>query len=579
MVKMAVYCTKCHSENPDDSSFCSKCGSQLIGVEEKPAFTKTIHKSIQELTSGTFLADQYEIIEELGRGGMGVVYRAKDRKLGREVAIKVLPQEFSQDWERLARFEREAKLLASLNHPKIAAIYGLEESEGINFLVLELAEGKTLAERVVTQSLETEETLKICHQIAEALEAAHEKGIIHRDLKPANIKVTPEGKVKVLDFGLAKAFETAVSGEAPSVDLSKSPTITVESSRSGVILGMAAYMSPEQARGRPLDKRTDIWSFGCILFEVLTGQKAFKGDTISDSIAAILKSEPDWKAVPETTPLKLRDLLRRCLQKDPHNRLHDIADARIDIQDILTGLPAEEVTTLRPAPKWRTLFWVIVGMFLIVACVLLWKILSSPQAIPGQVQHLMVNLPESALLAPAATSPLGVGRPTLTLSPDGSRLVYVAINGDRTQLYLRRMDQDEIEPIPGTEGAHSPFFSPDGKWIVFVSERSGIDHLYRKLADGSGEAEQITFNEPCLGSPYSFSPDGNLISYSCRTTQLSDLWIYTMKNGKGHQPFLQTPFSEGFSTFSPDGRWIAYTSDESGRWEIYVQPYYGPGGK
>lgn len=275
----------------------------------------------------------YKILDKLGEGGMGVVYRAKDTKLGREVAIKTLPGEFSQDLERVTRFKREAKLLASLNHPNIAAIHGLEDEEDILFLVLELVKGETLAERLTKGALSVEEALDICTQIAEALEAAHEKGIIHRDLKPANVKITPEGKVKVLDFGLAKAFEAADYGEGEGVDFSKSPTITADYSRSGVILGTAAYMSPEQARGKPLDKRTDIWSFGCLLYEVLTGRQAFEGETISDTIAAILKGEPDWEALPEGTPWSIRALLRRCLQKDPRRRLHDIADARIDIEE------------------------------------------------------------------------------------------------------------------------------------------------------------------------------------------------------------------------------------------------------
>jgi serine/threonine protein kinase len=466
---MGDKCPKCQSENPEDSSFCSKCGSQLIGAGEKPDLTKTIQKPSQELSPGTTLADQYEIIEELGRGGMGVVYRAKDRKLGREVAIKVLPQEFSQDWERLARFEREAKLLASLNHPNIAAIYGLEKSEGRDFLVLELAEGKTLAERIVTRSLETQETLKICHQIAEALEAAHEKGIIHRDLKPANIKVTSDGKVKVLDFGLAKAFETAASGEAQGVDLSKSPTITVESSRSGVILGTAAYMSPEQARGRPLDKRTDIWSFGCVLFEALTGEKAYTGDTISDSIAAILKCEPDWKAIPETTPLKLRNLLRRCLQKDPHNRLHDIADARIELQDVLSGPPEEIAPVARPTPLWRILSWATVGLALVLIFILLWSPWRTSQYLQQPTGQFVNILPQGeTLYTPGVQS--GAGGSAVAVSDDGTKIAYVGRRGDTRRLFLRLMHQLEAKAIPGTEGAEGPFFSPDGNWVGFFAE-------------------------------------------------------------------------------------------------------------
>ena len=287
----------------------------------------------------------YKIIEKLGEGGMGVVYRAQDTKLEREVAIKVLPEEFAKDLDRLARFEREAKLLASLNHSNIATIYGLEESEGEHFLALELVEGETLAEQLSSGPLKSQEALEICRQIAEALESAHEKGIIHRDLKPSNVKVTPEGQVKVLDFGLAKAFETVNSGKASSVDPSKSPTLTVGTSRSGVILGTAAYMSPEQARGKPLDKRTDIWSFGCILYELLTGKQAFEGETISDTIAAILEKEPDWAKLSESTPIKIRDLLRRCFQKGTNQRLHDIADARIEIEEVLSeALSPPQVT-------------------------------------------------------------------------------------------------------------------------------------------------------------------------------------------------------------------------------------------
>src|SRR5512136_1140258 len=273
----------------------------------------------------------YRIIEKLGAGGMGVVYRAEDKTLDRQVAIKVLPEAFAGDPERLARFAREAKLLASLNHPNIAAIHGLEEHEGKRFLVLELVEGPTLAERLHKGPLPVLEALEVCRQIAEGLEAAHEKGIIHRDLKPANVKITPEGKVKILDFGLAKAFYE----QAAPVDPSRSPTITEQMTAPGVILGTAAYMSPEQARGKPVDKRADIWAFGCILYECLTGRRAFQGDTITETVAAILKNEPDWTILPIETPLSVRALLRQCLQKEPNARLHDVADVRIEIQDAI----------------------------------------------------------------------------------------------------------------------------------------------------------------------------------------------------------------------------------------------------
>jgi eukaryotic-like serine/threonine-protein kinase len=264
----------------------------------------------------------YKVTAKLGQGGMGEVYRATDTKLDREVAIKVLPESFTQDRERLARFDREAKTLASVNHPNIASIYGLENSGGKMALVLELIEGETLAERLRAGAMPVEETLEVCRQIAEALEAAHEKGIIHRDLKPGNIKITPEGRVKVLDFGLAKAT-IADSSVSPS-DNSQSPTLTADFTRPGVILGTAAYMSPEQARGKPVDKRTDNWSFGCVLYECLTGKRIFHGEDVTETLATVIKGEPDWSALPSETPATIQLLLRKCLAKDRKRRLHDI---------------------------------------------------------------------------------------------------------------------------------------------------------------------------------------------------------------------------------------------------------------
>src|SRR5512135_1278782 len=298
---------------------------------------------------GTSLT-HYRITEKLGQGGMGEVYRAEDTNLSRQVAIKVLPDEFSHDAERLARFEREAKLLASLNHPNIAAIHGLEEHEGKRFLVLELVEGQTLAERLKKGRIPLDETLEVCRQIAEGLEAAHEKGIIHRDLKPANVKVTPEGKVKILDFGLAKAFQ----GELSAPDVSKSPTLTSQMTHAGIILGTAAYMSPEQAKAKPVDKRADIWAFGCVLYECLTGKRAFGGETVTETVAAILKSDPDWTLLPAGIPLPVRSVLRHCLEKDPSLRLHDIADARVEMQD--EGIePSEVIRTAKPISRRRVL--------------------------------------------------------------------------------------------------------------------------------------------------------------------------------------------------------------------------------
>src|SRR6266508_1589638 len=297
------------------------------------------------LASGSRLGP-YEILSALGAGGMGEVWKARDGRLGREVAIKVLPEAFAADAERLARFRREAHVLASLNHPHIAAIYGLEEADGVEGLVLELVPGETLAERLAKGALPIEEALEIARQIADALEAAHERGVVHRDLKPSNVKLTPEGKVKVLDFGLAKAL----TGEAPSTDVSTSPTLTAAATQAGVALGTAAYMSPEQARGKPVDKRADVWAFGAVLYEMLTGRQPFAEDTVSDTLAAVLKTDPDWSAMPAVTPVPIRRLLRRCLQKDPRRRLRDIGDARIEIEEAMQGVSPDAAPAAR-APR------------------------------------------------------------------------------------------------------------------------------------------------------------------------------------------------------------------------------------
>ena len=281
----------------------------------------------------------YKVLEKIGQGGMGEVYRAEDTTLKRDVAIKVLPEQFTKDPQRLARFEREAQLLASLNHPNIAAIHSFEHADDVHFLVLELVPGETLQERVAKGPLPVEEALEVCRQIAEGVEAAHEKGVIHRDLKPANVKVTPEGKVKILDFGLAKAFEA----ETPVTDISQSPTLTEEMTRAGVILGTAAYMSPEQAKGKPVDKRADIFAFGAVLYELLTGKRAFEGETITETIAKVLESEPKWELLPENTPWTVRTLLRRCLTKDVHDRLDGIVNVRVEIK-----LAVEEPTRESP---------------------------------------------------------------------------------------------------------------------------------------------------------------------------------------------------------------------------------------
>src|SRR5712691_2715026 len=417
------------------------------------------------LSAGTRLGS-YEVVAQIGAGGMGEVYRARDTKLGRDVAIKVLPANFTNDPERLARFQREARMLAALNHANIATIYGLEHSGNVTCLVMELVSGETLAERVKAGPLSIEDALKIAVQIAEALEAAHEKSIIHRDLKPANVKVTPECKVKVLDFGLAKAF----AGDAANDDPSNSPTMSAAATMQGVILGTAAYMSPEQARGKSCDKRTDIWAFGCVLYELLTGRQAFRGESTTEILAAVLRGEPDWKAVPGSTPAKIRDLLGRCLQKDLRRRLHDAADARIEIEDALAapamGEPAGVVKGVSALGRRELILGLSALLFVaVVAGFAVWNLKPAPAPTPKPVTRTVINLPPGQQLAGLDNGP------AIAISADGTHLAYVARQGGVQQVYVRAMDSLEAKAIPGTEGAVNPFFSPDGQWLGFFANR------------------------------------------------------------------------------------------------------------
>ena len=400
----------------------------------------------------------YKVLEKIGQGGMGVLYRAEDTNLSREVAIKVLPEQFTQDPQRLARFEREAKLLASLNHPNIAAIYGLEEADSVRFLALELVPGDTLAERVAKGPVPVEEALEVCRQIAEGVEAAHEKGVIHRDLKPANVKVTPGGKVKILDFGLAKAFE----GETPVTDISQSPTLTEEMTRAGVILGTAAYMSPEQAKGKPVDKRGDIFAFGAILYELLTGRRAFEGETITETLGAIIHREPDWATLPESTPSIIQVLLRQCLQKDPDSRLRDIADFQA-LSDT-TLAPVEPISAVQPAQQRWTMAIGLVVLGAVVAGLAVWLLVQPSASEQTQTRFVIRPSPPARLANLAGTD--------VAISPQGRHLVYFATREDgNTQLYLRSLDDFVDRPIPGTESASGHvFFSPDGESVGFFTQ-------------------------------------------------------------------------------------------------------------
>ena len=413
----------------------------------------------------------YIIAEKIGKGGMGEVFRAKDQKLGRDVAIKVLPEEFARDAERVARFQREAKLLASLNHPNIAAIHGLEESGETQFLVLELVEGETLADQIKRGPIPVEEALKLALQIAEALEAAHEKGVIHRDLKPANIKVTPEGKVKVLDFGLAKAF----AGDQEQVNLSNSPTLSDMATQQGVILGTAAYMSPEQARGKPVDKRTDIWAFGCVLYEMLTGQAAFQGEDVTEILAAVVKGGVNLDLLPANLDPRVREVIARCLQKDLKKRYHDIADVRYEIDQSLAdpgGALVQPVTTVEPRRGLRRmLLWAAsLALMAIVAGVAVWELKPTE---PRQVMRSEYTLPEDQQFS-------DMSYPSIAVSPDGRQFVYATAKG----LCLRSLNEFDAKLYPGTDTNPSfPFFSPDGKWIGYFSR---ADRKFKKIAVSGG---------------------------------------------------------------------------------------------
>jgi serine/threonine-protein kinase len=403
----------------------------------------------------------YEVLSLLGAGGMGEVYRARDTTLGREVALKLLPRELSSDPERLRRLEREARLLASLEHPSIAVLHSLEEADGLRFLVMELVPGPTLAERLHRGPVPLAEALAVGRQMAEALEAAHDRGVVHRDLKPGNVKVTPDGRVKLLDFGLAKALTEAGSDVASKPD--------GETTRDGVILGTPAYMSPEQARGEPVDRRTDIWSFGCCLYETLTGRRAFAGKTTSDTLAAILDREPDWSALPERTPGGALRVLRRCLTKDVRHRLQHIGDARLELEEAASG--RDERPERQPR---RRVSWFLAGAALLAALAaglaggLAWRATARQGVAPRPaepVRRLTLRL-EGESTGALDLSVARVFTP-FALSPDGARLVFQAFGPRGHQLFLRELSESETRPLPGTERATAPFFSPDGQWVGF----------------------------------------------------------------------------------------------------------------
>jgi hypothetical protein len=465
------------------------------------------HRKVLVLGSGTRLG-AYEILTLIGSGGMGEVYRARDIKLGRDVALKILPDTFTHDPERLARFRREAQVLASLNHPHIGAIYGLDEANGQQFLVLELVDGESLDKRSARGPIPVDEALAIAKQIAEALEAAHEKGIIHRDLKPANIALTKEGHVKVLDFGLAKAMES--TGGTP-IDLANSPTITSPAMMTGIgiILGTAAYMSPEQAKGRPADKRSDIWAFGCVLYETLTGKRAFEGDDVSDTLAAVLRGEPDWDALPATTPAPIGKLLRGCLQKDRRERVPDIAVARLEIKEALAmpagrGAAAAGAPATQTRPLWRRALPVVVTAVVVFALTAgaMWRL---RPAVPSPVTRFTIALPDGQQWSSVISS-------QIAMSPAGTHIVYAA----NRRLFLRSLSDLDVRPLTGAPIAGAgnperaeqtnPTFSPDGRSIAYWELGDGT---IKRIALSGGAAVTICQ----AGAPFGMSWDGDTLFF------------------------------------------------------------------
>ena len=438
----------------------------------------------------------YEIQAPLGAGGMGEVYRARDTKLRRDVAIKILPEIFIRDKERLARFEREARMLAALNHPHIEVIYGVEDAAGVSALVLELVEGETLRERLRRGSMPLPETLGIAHQIADALEAAHERGIVHRDLKPSNVKITPDGTVKVLDFGLAKA----TSNDAVGFDLDQLPTITVDETSAGAILGTVAYMSPEQARGKAVDKRTDIWAFGCVLFEMISGRMAFSGETGSDTIAAILEREPPWGRLPDATPPAVRHLLRRCLEKDPKRRLRDIGDARVELEDALASPVRVELARREPALMTRrTAITVLAGA---AAGAAVGGVLGSRwrSATARSLTQFRIPLPEGAVAAASFNK-------RVAISPDGTHVAFNLIQSVSTfngspaneKFFLHSLRELEPKVLPAAGGA--AFFSPEGRWVGFLTGSPGNLQVRKMPLDG-GAPVTVCATESFIGATW-----------------------------------------------------------------------------
>jgi serine/threonine protein kinase/Tol biopolymer transport system component len=502
------------------------------------------------LTSGTRFG-AYEVLALIGAGGMGEVYRARDTKLNRDVAIKVLPEAFAADPDRLARFKREAQVLAALNHPNIAAIYGLEESDGASAIVMELVEGPTLADRLSQGAMSLDEGLPIARQIAEALEAAHEQGVVHRDLKPANVKVRPDGVVKVLDFGLAAVVQ---SGASADPQMTNSPTLSMQATRAGMILGTAGYMSPEQASGRAVDRRADIWAFGVVLFELVTGRRLFEGETIAHTLADVLRGEIDLATLPGDTPEPLRDLLRRCLDRDAKRRLRDIGEARIVLERAIVN-PVDVGRTLSGPPsspdagrhKVRPTFdrfvrgalpWVVAGSAVIalIAVLAFWVPWRTP-APPPEVRL--------EITTPPTPSPASIA-----ISPDGRQIVFVAAAGGSPRLWLRPLNSESAKVLVGTDGATNPFWSPDSRAIGFFA-----DYKLKRIDLNGGSVQVLAIAR--VNRTGTWSRDGVILFGPSGDSPLFRI------SASGGEPVAVTHLlpqqqAHGFPRFLPDGRHFLY---------------------
>ena len=508
------------------------------------------------MKSGTMLA-HYRVAELIGKGGMGEVYRAQDTKLDRDVALKVLPGEFAEDRDRMARFDREAKLLASLHHPNVASIFGFESTDECTFLVMELIEGDDLAETLREGPLPIDEAVDIARQIAEGLEEAHEKGIVHRDLKPANVKRTPDGKVKVLDFGLARVFADQTAGEEA---VSSHPTMTAAMTQVGTVLGTAAYMSPEQARGKEVDRRADIWAFGVILFEMLTGKQLFLGETASDTLAGILKSEPDWSQLPPGLPFQVERVLRRCLAKDPRQRLRDIGEARVRLEDptaesgMFTGSMAAVADTGGRARLGRIIPW---GLFAMSLAVLVWLQLGTRDVSGTGVQHLAVPGAQDVDFHISGSFP---GLPVI--SPDGSRVAFSGLSHTQNtvNLYVRDLGSERSVDLSDTKDAQYPFWSPDGRWLAYYVRSEGL----LKIPVDGGPPQMVGIASNGKGGSW------NQMDEILFTTDYNTQIFLISANGGEPREVTDLENDEGFNShrhpqFMPDGRHFIYFARGNGR--------------